>query len=205
MYKGERFNSISHLLGALAALLGGLLLVIPAAQQGESWKVVSFSVYSLSLFTLYTTSTLYHSSRGEHKALFRQLDHLAIYLLIAGTYTPFLLVTLRGAQGWWMFGTIWSLALIGMVIECFPSRYRRLWAIAIYLLMGWLSMVLVKPLIAALPDGGFTLMLAGGIAYTLGIGFYVFDKKVRHFHGIWHLFVLAGSVLHFLSIFLYVA
>lgn len=205
MYKGERLNSITHLLGALAALCGGLILVIPAILDGAVWKAVSFSIYSISLLMLYLLSTLYHSVRGPHKALFRQLDHLAIYLLIAGTYTPFLLVTLRGASAWWMFGVIWGLAALGMVVESFPKKKRRLWAIIIYLLMGWLSLALMKPLIAALPAGGFTLLLSGGIAYTLGIVFYVFDKKVLHFHGIWHLMVLAGSVCHFFAVYLYVA
>lgn len=205
MHKGERLNSITHLLGALAALLGGFLLVVPAAREGDVWKLISFSVYSLTLLMLYGFSTLYHSTRGPNKALFRQLDHLAIYLLIAGTYTPFLLVTLRGSSGWWMFGVIWGLALLGMIVEAFPKRQRRVWAVIIYLLMGWLSLAVAKPLIAALADGGFTLLLAGGLAYTLGVVFYVFDKKVRHFHGVWHLFVLAGSVCHFLSVFYYVA
>lgn len=205
MHKGERLNSVTHLLGTLGALVGGLVLVVPALMEGDIWKTVSFAVYSLSLLLLYLFSTLYHSSRGPRKALFRQLDHLAIYLLIAGTYTPFLLVTLRGAAGWWMFGTIWGLALVGMVVESFPKSRRRLWAIIIYLLMGWLSLVLIKPLIAALPQGGFTLLLSGGLAYTFGIVFYVLDKKVRHFHGIWHLMVLLGSGCHFFTVYLYVA
>jgi hemolysin III len=205
VYKGERLNSITHLLGAVAALCGGLLLVVPAFQEGEIWKTVSFTVYSISLLMLYLFSTLYHATRGPHKALYRQLDHLAIYLLIAGTYTPFLLVTLRGESGWWMFGIIWGLAALGMVVESFPKEKRRLWAIIIYLLMGWLSLALMKPLIAALPEGGFTLLLSGGVAYTLGIIFYVFDKKVPHFHGIWHLMVLGGSVCHFFTVYLYVA
>ncbi|GAB3370980.1 hemolysin III family protein [Spongiibacter taiwanensis] len=205
MYKGERLNSLTHLLGAIAAIIGGVALVIPALTEGDVWKGVSFAVYSASLFLLYLFSTLYHSTRGPRKALFRQLDHLAIYLLIAGTYTPFLLVSLRGSLGWWMFGTIWGLAAVGMIVESFPKSHRRLWAIIIYLLMGWLSLVLIKPLIAALPEGGFTLLLAGGLAYTFGIIFYVLDKKVRHFHGIWHLMVLLGSVCHFFTVYLYVA
>lgn len=205
MHKGERLNSTTHLLGAIAAIVGGAALVLPALAEGDAWKAVSFAVYSASLFLLYLFSTLYHSTRGPRKALFRQLDHLAIYLLIAGTYTPFLLVSLRGSLGWWMFGTIWSLAVVGMIVESFPKSRRRLWAIIIYLLMGWLSLVLIKPLIAALPEGGFTLLLSGGLAYTFGIVFYVLDKKVRHFHGIWHLMVLAGSVCHFFAMYLYVA
>ena len=205
MYKGERFNSFSHLAGVLAAVVGSVALVWPVLQSGEGWKLLGFSVYCVSLLALYVFSTLYHSTKGPHKALYRQLDHLAIYLLIAGTYTPFLVVTLRENGGWWMFVTIWSLAAIGMVLEMVPKAGRRAWAIAVYLLMGWLAIFLIKPLSAALPEGGFSLLLAGGLAYTAGIIFYVFDKKIPHFHGIWHLFVLAGSVCHFFTIYYYVA
>jgi hemolysin III len=205
LYKGERFNSASHLLGALAALLGSAALIWPAMQNAEVWKILGFSVYSVSLLSLYTFSTLYHSSQGASKALYRQLDHLAIYLLIAGTYTPFLVVTLREAGGWWMFTVIWCLAAVGMILEVMPKAGRRAWSIGVYLLMGWLAVFLIKPLNAVLPEGGFSLLLAGGIAYTLGIIFYVFDKKITHFHGIWHLFVLAGSACHFFTIYYYVA
>ncbi|WP_295875525.1 hemolysin III family protein [uncultured Zhongshania sp.] len=205
MYKGERFNGVSHLLGVCAALIGSVALIVPAVQSGDVWKILGFSVYCSSLFALYLFSTLYHSTRGPHKALYRQLDHLAIYLLIAGTYTPFLVVTLRDAGGWWMFALIWSLAAVGMILELIPKAGRRAWSIAVYLLMGWLAIFLIKPLGSALPAGGFNLLLAGGVAYTAGIVFYVFDKKVTHFHGVWHLFVLAGSVCHFFTIYYYVA
>jgi hemolysin III len=205
VYKGERFNGISHLVGVLAGVVGSVALIWPAVQNHEGWKVLGFSVYSASLLALYVFSTLYHSTKGPNKALYRQLDHLAIYLLIAGTYTPFLVVTLRDAGGWWMFALIWSLAALGMILEMIPKAGRRAWSIAVYLLMGWLAIFLIKPLSAALPDGGFTLLLMGGIAYTSGIVFYVFDKKISHFHGIWHLFVLAGSACHFFSIYIYVA
>jgi hemolysin III len=205
LYKGERFNSVSHFAGALAAALGSAALIWPAVQDAEVWKILGFSIYSISLLSLYTFSTLYHSTQGASKALYRQLDHLAIYLLIAGTYTPFLVVTLLEAGGWWMFAVIWSLAAVGMILEVIPKAGRRAWSIAVYLLMGWLAVFLIKPLSAALPEGGFSLLLAGGIAYTVGIIFYVFDKKITHFHGIWHLFVLAGSVCHFFTIYYYVA
>lgn len=205
MYKGERFNSFSHLAGVLAAVIGSAALIWPVLQSGEGWKLLGFSVYSVSLLALYVFSTLYHSTTGPHKALYRQLDHLAIYLLIAGTYTPFLVVTLRESGGWWMFAIIWSLAAIGMALEMVPKAGRRAWSIGVYLLMGWLALFLIKPLSAALPEGGFTLLLMGGVTYTAGIIFYVFDKKVIHFHGIWHLFVLAGSVCHFFTIYYYVA
>lgn len=206
MHPGERFNSFTHLAGVVAAIVGAPLLVWPALLAGHGWKIAGLSIYAFCLIALYLFSTLYHSTRGQHKALFRHLDHLAIYLLIAGTYTPFLLVTLRGGNGWWMFGVIWLLAVVGMVLESVSSsQRRRLWSIPIYLLMGWLSLLLIKPLFAALPAAGFNLLLLGGVAYTSGIIFYALDKKISYFHGIWHLFVLAGSVCHYLTIYYYVA
>jgi hemolysin III len=205
MYHGERFNSISHLIGAIAALVGLIVVVVIAAQQGDLWKIISFSVYGTTLFLLYTISTLYHSLRGRAKQIFRKLDHLSIYLLIAGTYTPFTLVTLRGVWGWWLFGVIWGLAVVGMALEALPQKGNRVLSVAVYILMGWLVVVALKPLLEALPFAGFIWLLMGGLFYTGGIVFYLFDEKVRHFHGIWHLFVLAGSVSHYLTILLYVA
>jgi len=205
MYEGERFNSISHLIGAVAALAGLIVVVVIAAQQGDLWKIISFSVYGTTLFLLYTISTLYHSLRGRAKQIFRKLDHLSIYLLIAGTYTPFTLVTLRGVWGWWLFGVIWGLAVVGMALEALPQKGNRVLSVAVYILMGWLVVVALKPLLEALPFAGFIWLLMGGLFYTGGIVFYLFDEQVRHFHGIWHLFVLAGSVSHYLTILLYVA
>lgn len=207
MYYGERFNSISHLLGVIAALVGAAILVTYAAQQGDPWKIVSFSVYGATLFLLYLFSTLYHSFRGKWKAFFKKLDHHAIYLLIAGTYTPFTLVTLNGAWGWTIFGIVWGLAIVGIVIDSLPMNRggRRIIPLVIYLVMGWICVIAIKPLLEALPEGGFALLLLGGILYTLGIVFYLFDEKVAHFHGIWHLFVLGGSVSHYLSVLYYVA
>lgn len=205
MYQGERFNGISHLLGAMAALIGAVLLVVLAVQQGDPWKVASFSVYGTTLFLLYLFSTLYHSLKGERvKALFRRLDHYAIYLLIAGSYTPFTLVTLRGNWGWSIFGIIWGLALLGIIVDSLPRRGRRILPVVIYLLMGWLVLVSLKPLLATLPMAGFWWLLAGGVFYSGGVVFYAFDKRIPHGHGIWHLFVLAGSICHYLAIFYYV-
>jgi hemolysin III len=204
MYPGERFNSISHLVGAVAALVGLVVVVVIAAQQGDPWKIISFSVYGTTLFLLYTISTLYHSLRGRAKQIFRKLDHLSIYLLIAGTYTPFTLVTLRGVWGWTLFGVIWGLALVGMALEALPQKGNRVLSVVVYVLMGWLVLAALKPLLAALPPAGFIGLLLGGIFYTGGLAFYLFDEKIRHFHGIWHLFVLAGSVSHYLTILLYV-
>ncbi len=204
MYKGERFNSISHIIAAAAALAGLVILVVFSARQGDPWKIVSFSIYGATLFLLYTFSSLYHSLRGRAKEVFRTLDHFAIYLLIAGTYTPFTLVTLRGAWGWSIFGTVWGLAVAGIVLEFYPIKGRRVMPMVIYIVMGWIVLIALRPLLQALPDAGFRLLLAGGLFYTSGILFYAFDKKVRHFHGIWHLFVLAGSISHYLAVLLYV-
>jgi len=203
MYPGERFNSITHLVGAVAAFAGCVILVVFASMQGDPWKIVSFSIYGFTLFLLYLFSVLYHSVRGDAKKTFRRLDHLAIYLLIAGTYTPLTLVTLNGVWGWSIFGTVWGLALIGMIVEFIPQK-RRVIPVMIYLVMGWLCLLAIRPLLQVLPMAGFWWLLAGGLFYTLGIGFYAFDKKVRHFHGIWHLFVLAGSACHYFTVLLYV-
>ncbi|CDH44298.1 PAQR family membrane homeostasis protein TrhA [Candidatus Contendibacter odensensis] len=205
MYKGELFNSISHLIGAVAALIGLVIIVVVAVRQGDPWKIVSFSIYGSSLFLLYTFSTLYHSFRGKAKRIFRKLDHLSIYFLIAGTYTPFTLVTLRGAWGWTIFGIIWGLVIVGIVLESLPQKRSRIWSIVVYILMGWLILIALKPLLQALPIGGFIGLLLGGIFYTGGLVFYALDTRVQHFHGIWHLFVLAGSISHYLTIIFYVA
>lgn len=203
MYKGERFNSISHLLGAAAALAGMVVLVVLASRQGDPWKIVSFSVYGATLVALYSFSTLYHSFRGKAKPVFRKLDHHAIYLLIAGTYTPFTLVTLRGEWGWSLFGVVWGLAVLGIVIDSFPQRGRRIVPVIIYLVMGWLAVMAAEPLLQALPPTGIAGLLLGGLFYTVGIIFYALDER-RYFHGIWHLFVLAGSISHYFTIVWYV-
>ena len=204
MYKGERFNSISHVIGAAAALAGLSVLVVLASRQGDPIKIVSFSIYGLTLFLLYLFSTLYHSLRGKAKRIFQKLDYAAIYLLIAGTYTPVTLVTLRGAWGWSIFGVIWGLAVIGIVVDSLPTKGRRVLPIVIYLCMGWLSLIAFKPLLEALSPTAFFLLLLGGLFYTGGLTFYALDERVRHFHGIWHLFVLAGSISHYFTIFFYV-
>ncbi len=205
MYEGERFNSISHLIGAVAALAGLVVAVVVAARQGDPWKIVSFSIYGTTLFLLYTISTLYHSLRGRAKRFFHKLDHYSIYFLIAGTYTPFTLVTLRGGWGWTIFGIIWGLVVLGVVLESLPQKGNRVLSLVVYVLMGWLVLVALKPLLQALPGAGFAWLLAGGLFYTGGLVFYVFDEKVRHFHGIWHLFVLAGSISHYVTILFFVA
>ena len=204
MYYGERLNSITHLVGATAALAGFVVIVVLAARQGDPWKIVSFSVYGTTLFLLYLFSTLYHSLRGRAKAFFKILDHVAIYLLIAGTYTPVTLVTLRGVWGWTIFGVVWSMAVVGIFIDALPTRGRRILPLVIYLLMGWLSLAAVKQVLMVMPMTGFWWLLAGGLCYTVGVAFYALDKHVRHFHGVWHLFVLAGSICHYCMFLLYV-
>ncbi|MDH5445681.1 MAG: hemolysin III family protein [Gammaproteobacteria bacterium] len=204
MYHGERFNSISHLLGAAISLVGMTVLVVFASQQGDPWKIVSFSVYGASLFLLYAASTLYHSWSGPAKALFKKIDHIAIYLLIAGTYTPFTLITLRGPWGWSLFGAVWGLAIAGIVMDSLHKGGKRTLQITLYVLMGWCIVIAMVPLIQNLPTGGLVWLVMGGVLYTGGIVFYVYDKKLKHGHGIWHLFVLAGSISHYLSILLYV-
>jgi len=205
MYRGERFNGLTHLSGAFLALGGAVVLIVIGALKGDPWRIVSFSIYGATLFFLYLSSTLYHSTRGHAKDVFRKLDHAAIYLLIAGTYTPFTLVTLNGPWGWSLFGVVWGLALLGIAQEIWFAKGARNLSLAIYLLMGWVALVAVVPLVRALSWPGFALMLAGGAVYTIGIVFYLFDERFRHFHGIWHLFVLAGSALHYVAILLYVA
>jgi len=204
MYHGEKFNAWSHLFGALLALLGSVYLLVLASLQGDPWKVTSMAIYGAALVILYTNSTLYHSVQGKAKQLLQKLDHLSIYLLIAGSYTPFCLVTLRGPWGWTLFGIVWGLALIGMLQEIKPRSEARILSIIIYALMGWIVLIAVKPLIASLGAAGFTLLAAGGVLYTVGIIFFAYDDRFQHWHGIWHLFVMAGSLLHYLAILLYV-
>ena len=203
MYKGERLNSITHLIGAVFALAGAAVLVSFAAMDGDIRKIVSFGIYGFTLFLLYLISTLYHSLPGPAKRIFKVLDHQAIYLLIAGTYTPFTLVALKGAVGWRMFGAVWALAACGILLDALPRRGARVIPIIIYLIMGWLCVFALDPIIAALPPAGFRWLLAGGIFYTSGVVFFILDHWYPRCHGIWHLFVLAGSVSHYFAILLY--
>jgi hemolysin III len=205
MYYGERFNSISHLIGAALAATGSVVLIFLAARLGDPWKIVSFSIYGAMLLALYITSTLYHSTRGRAKNVLRKFDHCAIYLLIAGSYTPFTLVSLRGPWGWSLFGTVWALALLGVVQEIWLAKGARVLSLVIYVLIGWLALIAIVPLISALSWGGFAWLAAGGLLYTVGIIFYATDDKLRHGHGVWHLFVLGGSAAHYFTVLFYVA
>lgn len=205
MVKGERFNSISHLVGAALALAGAVVLVVVASQDGDISRIVSFSIYGATLFLLYLVSTLYHSlAPGRAKRVFRILDHQAIYLLIAGSYTPFTLVTLDGIVGWWVFGAIWGMAVLGLVLDALPRRGTRVLPVLIYLVMGWLIVLAINPLLAVLPRAGFVWLLAGGLFYSSGVVFYALDRHYPWMHGAWHVFVLAGSISHYVAILVYV-
>ena len=204
MHRWDRLNSITHLIGAVAALAGTVVLVVFASLKGDAWKIVSFSIYGICLFLLYFFSTLYHSHTGNKKTILRKLDHIAIYLLIAGTYMPFTLVTLRGTWGWSLFGVVWGLAILGILLDTFTHKGRRTLPIIIYVLMGWISILAIKPLLQSLSVNGFMWLLSGGAFYTFGIVFYVLDKKKPYYHTVWHLFVLAGSTTHYITILLFI-
>ena len=177
MYHGEKLNSITHMLGTVVALAGLVVLVVAASLKGEVWRIVSFSIYGTSLFLLYLFSTIYHSTEGSVKALFKKLDHIGIYFLIAGSYTPFVLVSLSGTWGWSLFGVIWGLAAIGTLLDIYSSDKRRIIQLIIYVLMGWIALVAINPLIESLSLAGFLWLLGGGLFYSFGIIFYILDLK----------------------------
>ena len=204
MYYGERFNAVTHVVGAVFALAGTVMLVVLAALGGDPWKVVSVAIYGVTLVSLYSISGLYHSLRGRSKNILRELDHQSIYLLIAGSYTPFCLVTLRGPWGWSLLGIIWGLAVLGGLQELRPRNGARVLSVLIYLLMGWVAVAALVPLLHALGLAGFAWLAAGGLFYTVGIVFYALDTRLTHAHGVWHLFVLAGSANHYYAILHYV-
>jgi hemolysin III len=200
----EIANSVTHGVGIVFSLVALTLLVVFAVMRDDGWSLAGGIVFGVSLVLLYTGSTLYHAipfPRARH--VFKILDHSAIYVLIAGTYTPFTFVTLRNSGGWWMFAVVWSLAVVGIATEAFWT-YRPGWlSVVVYVGMGWLVAFMVGPLRAALPANGIALLFAGGLAYTGGTVFYAI-KRVPYFHMVWHLFVIAGSVCHFLAVLLYV-
>jgi len=202
MYPGERFNSISHLVGASLALVGGAVLVTMAAIEGEVAKIVSYSVYAATLFILYFASTLYHSFPGRAKKIFRVIDHQAIYLLIAGTYTPIAVVALRSAGGWWLLGGVWAMAIFGMVLDAVRRTGPRIGSVILYLAMGWFCVFALDSLTVLMPPASLTWLIVGGVFYTSGIIFFVLDSWYPWCHGIWHLFVLAGSVSHYFMVLL---
>jgi len=202
MYYGERFNSISHLVGASLALVGGGVLVTTAAMEGGVARIVSYSVYSVTLFLLYLSSTLYHSFPGRAKMIFRVIDHQAIYLLIAGTYTPIAIVALKSAGGWWLLGGVWAMAIFGMVLDTLRRTGPRIGSILLYLAMGWFCVFALDSLAVLLSPSALAWLFVGGVFYTSGIVFFVLDSWYPWCHGVWHLFVLAGSVSHYFAILL---
>ncbi len=196
----EIANSITHGIGALLSLAGLVILVVVAASKGTAWHVVGFAIFGTTMVILYSSSTLYHSfTHKKAKNVFQRLDHAAIFALIAGTYTPFLLTTIRGPLGWTFFGIIWAAAITGMVIRSiYLHRFRKL-MVVVYLIMGWMFVFMIKPMLANLSSTSLIFLLAGGISYTVGVIFYAW-RSLRYGHGVWHLFVLGGSMGHFFAV-----
>jgi hemolysin III len=199
--RGEEIaNSLTHGLGLLLSVAGLAVLVTFAALHSDAWAVTAGAIFGASLVMLYASSTLYHSLRAERtKQVVRVIDHAAIFLLIAGTYTPFMLVNLRGPWGWSLFGVVWGLAVVGITLKLFFTGRFRVLSTLVYLFMGWLVMVAIKPLAEALPRGSLIMLLAGGLAYSLGTVFYLW-KRLPYHHAVWHLFVLTGSICHFFAV-----
>lgn len=196
----EIFNSVSHGVGTLLAIGGMVVLIVFSAIYADAWAVVSTSIYGATLTILYAMSTLYHSlTNNKAKRFFRIMDHNSIFLLIAGTYTPFTLVTLRGGLGWTLFGIVWGATILGVVFNSINlEKYKKI-SLVCYIAMGWVIIAAIKPMIATLPQLSLIFLVLGGICYTGGVVFYAI-KKIRYFHSVWHLFVLAGSVLHYFSV-----
>jgi hemolysin III len=200
----EFANSVTHGVGLGLSVAGLVVLVILAAVRGTAWHVVSCAVYGTTLVILYAASTLYHAIQSPRaKRVLRIIDHGAIYLLIAGTYTPFTLVNLRGGLGWTLFGVVWGLAVVGILFKVFHVDRFPIASTLVYLSMGWLVVVAWKPVVTLIPVGGIALIAAGGMAYTVGVIFYA-AKHIPYNHAIWHLFVLAGSIFHYVAVLLYV-
>lgn len=203
MYHGERFNSATHLLGLAMAMAGALVLMSQAMQSGDVRKIVGMAVFGVTMVLLYAASTFYHSIRGASKAFWAKADHCAIYLLIAGTYTPFTLVTLKGPMGSSILALEWLLAVIGIAKELWWGR-NTVPSVPLYVLMGWMGMAAASSLMKGLPDAGWLWLLSGGLLYTIGVVFYALDTRLKHAHGIWHLFVLGGTACHVFTLWRYV-
>lgn len=199
----EIANAVTHGIGALLSIAGLVLLIVFSSMKGTAWHVVSFTIYGVSMFLLYLSSTLVHSFKeGKLKDLFEFFDHSSIYIYIAGTYTPFMLVAVRGPLGWSLFGVVWGIALLGVVFKAYFVKRFLFMSTLFYLIMGWLIVIAWGPLTEAVPDTGIVLLVVGGLLYSLGTVFYVWRAFPYH-HAIWHLFVLGGSVTHFFAILLY--
>lgn len=200
----EIAHAITHGIAIPLSIAGLAVLVAFSTLYGNAWHITSSSIYGASLILCFTASTLYHSiSHPRAKRVLQQIDHATIFLLIAGTYTPFTLVNMREGWGWWLFGTVWSIAIVGMIFELFTrQRYPRV-SLGLYLGLGWLALVAVKPMLDTVGVGGFTLLVIGGLFYSLGVIFYAWERLAYN-HAVWHLFVLAGSISHFFAVLLYV-
>lgn len=200
----EIANAVTHGIGVLMAIAGLVLLIVFSSIYGNSWYVVSLTIYGSALVILYTMSTIYHSlPRGKAKDIFEILDHSSIYLLIAGTYTPFELITLRGTIGWVFFGITWGMAIVGILFKIFFVKKFVILSTLIYIAMGWMIVFAIKPLFYALPLNGMIFLATGGVLYTAGTVFYI-KRKMKYHHAVWHLFVLGGSAMHFFAILFYV-
>ncbi len=200
----EWANSISHGIGFVAALAGTPFLIMHALKRGDEVVVVAMAMFSASMIILYLASTLYHAlPSGKAKRVLRVIEHSAIYLLIAGTYTPFTLGILRGAWGWALFGTVWTIAAVGIALKAFGLAAHPVVSTSLYLLMGWLVVAAAVPMAANTPRGGLLLLLAGGLSYTVGVGFFTADSRLKYGHFIWHLFVLGGTACHYFAVLWY--
>jgi len=202
----EIANSISHGIALVAALVGTPILIVHAARLGDAGYMVGTSVFCATVILLYLGSTLYHAlPTGKAKRVFRAIEHSAIFLLIAGTYTPFTLGVLRGAWGWTLFGVVWSLAAGGVTLKTFEKVSHPIFSTSLYLLMGWVILIAVDPLLARVPQAGLLWLIAGGLSYTVGVVFFATDSRLQYGHLIWHLFVIAGTVCHFFAVLWYAA
>ncbi|MDX1388307.1 MAG: hemolysin III family protein [Acidobacteriota bacterium] len=200
----EIAHATTHGVGLLLSVAALVVLVVLASLQGDPWRIVSCAIYGSTLVLLYTASTIYHSTPSSRaKSFFCTLDHAAIYLLIAGTYTPFTLVNLRGGWGWTLFGLVWGFALLGILMEAFARQRMRVVSVVLYLGLGWLAAIAIKPLLESVAPGGLVLLLMGGLAYTGGVVFYSW-KQLPYNHAVWHVFVLAGSACHFFAVLFFV-
>ena len=196
----ELANSITHGIGALLSVAALVLLIVFSSIHGNPWYIVSFTIYGSTLVTLYTISTLYHSfPKSTVKSVFEILDHSSIFLLIAGTYTPFTLISLRGSIGWTIFGTIWGLAAAGIIFKVFFIKKFVVISTLLYIVMGWMVVFVLKNLVESLPKTGLIFLIIGGVLYTIGTVFYI-QRKIPYHHTIWHIFVLGGSIFHFFAV-----
>ena len=202
MYHGEKFNTYSHLVALIIAIISCIILIVKTAidENNNTLNIISICIYSATLILMYASSTLYHATYNPKlKKIFRYSDHFSIYLLIAGSYTPFTLIKFSKGWGWSIFGVIWGLAILGIIIE--SIKRIEILAMIIYVSMGWLAIIAIKPMITYLSGTQLLLLIIGGLLYTIGIYWYINDEKIKHGHGIWHIFVILGSLVQFICIY----